>query len=48
MGAGAIGSAIGDYINGKVAKLGAEYGITTPYNSAVVRMVKAKEVFGPA
>ena len=37
-----------DYINGKVAELGAECGIKTPYNNAVVRMVKAKEVFGPA
>ncbi|HIE31560.1 MAG TPA: ketopantoate reductase family protein [Methanosarcinales archaeon] len=36
-----------DYINGKVVELGAEYGIETPYNNAVVRMVKAKEVFGP-
>ncbi len=34
-----------DYINGKVAELGAEYGIKTPYNNAIVRMVKAKEVF---
>lgn len=37
-----------DYINGKVVELGVEYGIKTPYNNAVVRMVKAKEVFGPA
>jgi 2-dehydropantoate 2-reductase len=37
-----------DYINGKVAELGAEYGIKTPYNTAIVRMVKAKEVLGPA
>ena len=36
-----------DYINGKVAELGVEYKIETPYNNAVVRMVKAKEVFGP-
>ena len=35
-----------DYINGKVAELGAEYGIKTPYNNAVARIVKAKEVFG--
>jgi len=34
-------------INGKVAELGVKYGIKTPYNNAVVRMVKAKEVFGP-
>jgi 2-dehydropantoate 2-reductase len=35
-----------DYINGAVVKIGAEYGIETPYNSAVVRMVKAKESLG--
>ncbi len=32
-----------DFINGAVVRIGAEYGIETPYNSAVVRMVKAKE-----
>jgi len=37
-----------DYINGKVVELGARHGIETPYNSAVVMMVKAKEVLGPA
>jgi 2-dehydropantoate 2-reductase len=37
-----------DYINGKVVELGVRYGIETPYNSAVVMMVKAKEVLGPA
>lgn len=35
-----------DFINGAVVRMGAEYGIETPYNSAVVRMVKAKELFG--
>jgi 2-dehydropantoate 2-reductase len=35
-----------DYINGAVVRLGDEYGIETPYNSAVVRMVKAKESLG--
>ena len=35
-----------DYINGAIIRLGAEYGIETPYNSAVVKMVKAKESFG--
>lgn len=33
-----------DYINGKIVELGARYGIETPYNDAIVRMVKAKEV----
>ena len=37
-----------DYINGKVVELGAEYGIETPYNSAIVEMVKAKEALGHA
>jgi 2-dehydropantoate 2-reductase len=32
-----------DHINGAVVKLGAEQGIATPYNCAIVRMVKAKE-----
>jgi 2-dehydropantoate 2-reductase len=32
-----------DYINGAIIRLGAEYGIETPYNSAVVSLVKAKE-----
>lgn len=36
-----------DHINGSVVRLGGEYGIETPYNSAVVRMVKAKEGLGP-
>ncbi len=35
-----------DFINGAVVRIGAEYGIETPYNSAVVRMVKAKESLG--
>ena len=35
-----------DYINGAIIRLGAEYGIETPYNSAIVRMVKAKESLG--
>lgn len=35
-----------DYINGAIIRLGAEHGIDTPYNSAVVRMVKAKESLG--
>ncbi len=35
-----------DYINGAVVRLGDEYGIETPYNTAVVRMVKAKESLG--
>jgi 2-dehydropantoate 2-reductase len=35
-----------DYINGAVVRLGAEHGIETPYNSAVVSMVKAKESLG--
>lgn len=34
-----------DYINGAIVKIGAEHGIETPYNSAIVRLVKAKEVF---
>ncbi len=29
-----------------VVRMGAEYGIGTPYNSAVVMMVKAKESLG--
>jgi len=37
-----------DYINGKVVELGREYGIPTPYNNAVVKIVRAKEVIGPA
>jgi len=32
-----------DHINGAIVELGARYGIATPYNNAVVRMVKAKE-----
>jgi 2-dehydropantoate 2-reductase len=35
-----------DYINGAIIRLGAEYGIETPYNSAVIKMVKAKESLG--
>ncbi len=35
-----------DHINGAIIKLGAEYGIETPFNSAVVSMVKAKESLG--
>jgi 2-dehydropantoate 2-reductase len=35
-----------DYINGAIMQLGAEYGIETPYNSAIVKMVKAKEALG--
>ncbi len=35
-----------DYINGAVVRIGAEHGIETPYNSAVVSMVKAKESLG--
>jgi 2-dehydropantoate 2-reductase len=35
-----------DYINGAVIRLGAKHGIETPYNSAVFRMVKAKESLG--
>jgi 2-dehydropantoate 2-reductase len=35
-----------DYINGAVIRLGAKHGIETPYNSAVVRMIKAKESLG--
>ncbi|MDW7775741.1 MAG: ketopantoate reductase family protein [Methanosarcinales archaeon] len=35
-----------DYINGAVVRLGEEHGIGTPYNSAVLRMVKAKEGLG--
>lgn len=35
-----------DYINGAIIGLGAGYGIETPYNSAVVSMVKAKESLG--
>jgi len=37
-----------DYINGKVVELGREYGIPTPYNNAIVKIVRAKEVMGPA
>jgi 2-dehydropantoate 2-reductase len=37
-----------DYINGMVVGLGREYGIPTPYNNAVVKIVRAKEVIGPA
>jgi len=37
-----------DYINGKVVELGREYRIPTPYNNAVVKIVRAKEVIGPA
>jgi 2-dehydropantoate 2-reductase len=32
-----------DYINGTIVRIGAEHGIETPYNNAVVSMVKAKE-----
>ena len=32
-----------DHINGAVVKLGAEQGIETPYNCAIVRIVKARE-----
>ena len=35
-----------DYINGAVVRLGGEHGIETPYNNAVVRMVKAREGLG--
>jgi 2-dehydropantoate 2-reductase len=35
-----------DHINGAVVKLGAQYGIETPYNSAIVIMVKARETLG--
>ncbi|HUW66883.1 MAG TPA: 2-dehydropantoate 2-reductase [Candidatus Nanoarchaeia archaeon] len=35
-----------DHINGAVVKLGAEQGIETPYNCAIVRMVKAREGLG--
>ncbi len=35
-----------DYINGAIVRLGAEHGIETPYNRAVVSMVKAKESLG--
>ncbi len=34
-----------DYINGAIIKLGAKYGIETPYNNAVVRLVKAREAY---
>lgn len=37
-----------DYINGAIMQLGAKYGIKTPYNSAIVRMVKAKEALRAA
>jgi 2-dehydropantoate 2-reductase len=36
-----------DHINGAVVKLGTELGIETPYNSAIVRIVKAREGLGP-
>ena len=36
-----------DHINGAVVKLGAEQGIETPYNCAIVSMVKAREGLGP-
>ena len=32
-----------DFINGAIVRIGADHGIETPYNSAVVRMVRAKE-----
>ena len=35
-----------DYINGAVVRFGGEHGIETPYNNAVVRMVKAREGLG--
>lgn len=35
-----------DFINGAVVRLGEEHGIATPYNNAVVRMVKAREGLG--
>ncbi|HWR26262.1 MAG TPA: 2-dehydropantoate 2-reductase [candidate division Zixibacteria bacterium] len=35
-----------DFINGAVVRLGAEHGIETPYNRAVVSLVKAKESLG--
>lgn len=35
-----------DFINGAVVRIGAEHGIETPYNRAVVSMVKAKESLG--
>lgn len=35
-----------DFINGAIVRMGEEYGIGTPFNSAVVRMVKAKESLG--
>jgi 2-dehydropantoate 2-reductase len=35
-----------DFINGAVVRLGAENGMETPYNNAVVSMVKAKESLG--
>lgn len=35
-----------DYINGAILRIGAEHDIETPYNSAVVSMVKAKESLG--
>jgi 2-dehydropantoate 2-reductase len=35
-----------DYINGTIVKRGAKHGVETPYNSAVVSMVKAKETLG--
>lgn len=35
-----------DFINGAVIRLGVEYDIETPYNRAVISMVKAKESLG--
>jgi 2-dehydropantoate 2-reductase len=37
-----------DYINGKVVELGREYGIPTPYNNTIVKIVRTKEVIGAA
>jgi len=35
-----------DHINGAIVKLGAQYGIETPYNSAIVSIVRARETLG--
>ena len=35
-----------DYMNGAIVGIGTKYGIETPYNSAVISIVKAKESLG--
>lgn len=35
-----------DFINGAIVRMGEEFGIETPFNTAVVRMAKAKESLG--